>query len=217
MLTSDDDPGDNGTKKEPEKRKNRENLRERQLQKQKKDLKNWTIKIILITFVLSISMSFFSNALLSDTGMVIAAITVLFFVSLGILFDIIGIAVATANETSFHSMRSRKVSGAAEALRLIRNAEKVSNFCNDVVGDICGIVSGSAVATIVLHITQQFSLDEDSIFAVFLGMGVTAVIAGLTVGGKAVGKGFAMNNSQSILFAVGRVMHFFNRLLKHKE
>ena len=30
----------------------------------------------------------------------------------------------------------------------IRNAGRVSSFCNDVIGDICGVISGSAAAVI---------------------------------------------------------------------
>ena len=72
--------------------------------------------------------------------MVAAFIVLLLIVFLGILFDIIGVAVMSANEKPFHSMAAKKLPGAVEAMKLLRSAEKVSSFCNDVVGDICGVV-----------------------------------------------------------------------------
>ena len=39
---------------------------------------------------------------------------------------------------------------------LIRNAGKVSSFCNDVIGDISGVISGTASALIVFNITKEF-------------------------------------------------------------
>ena len=50
-------------------------------------------------------------------------------------------------------MAAHKVRGAREAVWMVRNAEKVSSICNDVVGDICGIISGATGALIVTHIT----------------------------------------------------------------
>ena len=62
----------------------------------------------------------------------------LFFIFLGILFDIIGVAVTSSDDKIFHSMSARKVRGAKVAVKFHKNAEKVSSFCCDVVGDICG-------------------------------------------------------------------------------
>ena len=75
-------------------------------------------------------------------------IVTLLFVLLGILFDIVGVSVTAADEAVFHSMNSRKVKGASTAVMFKKNADKVSNFCCDVVGDICGIVSGSTAISI---------------------------------------------------------------------
>ena len=72
-------------------------------------------------------------------------------------------AVATANEKPFHSMASRKVPGALEAIRLLRNAERVSSICNDVVGDICGVVSGSASATIATLTSRALMLSASRV------------------------------------------------------
>ena len=84
----------------------------------------------------------------------VAFLILLAIILIGIIFDIIGMAVATADEKPFHSMASRKVAGASDAIKLLRNAERVSSICNDVVGDICGVVSGSASATIAALIVS---------------------------------------------------------------
>jgi len=210
-------PSDDGAGNRRQKDNGKNKRENKDFQGKKNSIKRWTITIIILTFFLSMVLSTISNSILANAGLIIAIITVLFFILLGIIFDIIGIAVAAATETSFHSMRSKKIKGAAEAVKLIRNAEKVSNFCNDVIGDISGIVSGSAVATIVLHLENSIG-DSNELLTVLLGIIVTAVVAALTVGGKALGKSVAINKSNEIIFAAGRIIHFFNvlKLNKHK-
>ena len=100
----------------------------------------WVIRVFLIAVALSAAMSLCSGALLEDAGYVVATLILLLFIALGIMFDIIGVAVTAANPKPFNSMAAHRVKGAKEALYLIRNAEKVASFCNDVVGAICGIV-----------------------------------------------------------------------------
>ena len=103
-------------------------------------------------------------------------------------------------------MASHKERGAKEALRLVRNANRVSSVCNDVVGDICGIVSGVTGAVIVTRLCQSFALD-----AIWVSVGVTALISGLTIGGKALSKPFAIQKGTQVLYWVGRFLHLFHR------
>lgn len=112
------------------------------------------------------------------------------FISLGIVFDILGVAVTAADEKPFHSMAAHREKGAREALSLLKNASHVSSVCNDVVGDICGIVSGTTAAVIVVQLQRALSTRT-----VLLSVGVTALISGLTIGGKALGKTFAIKKS----------------------
>ena len=114
----------------------------------------WVVRVFLIAVSLSAAMSLCSGALLEDAGYLVATLILLLFILLGILFDIIGVAVTAANPKPFNSMAAHRVKGAKEALNLIRNAEKVASFCNDVVGDICGIVSGST-ATVIVVLLQR--------------------------------------------------------------
>ena len=57
-------------------------------------------------------------------------------IALGILFDIIGVAVTVADEKEFHAMATKKVKGSKCAIKLIRNSAKVANICADVIGDL---------------------------------------------------------------------------------
>ena len=104
----------------------------------------WVVIIFFVTILVSGTISFTSDILMANSTMLVAFIILLAIVLIGIVFDVIGVAVTSADEKPFHSMAARKVPGALESIRLLRNAERVSSICNDVVGDICGVVSGSA-------------------------------------------------------------------------
>ena len=140
--------------------------------------------------------------------MIVAFLILLMIVFIGILFDIVGMAVATADEKPFHAMAARKVKGARECIMLLRNAERVSSICNDVVGDICGVVSGSASATIAAQVLSAFELS----FAAVVPLMLSSLVAALTVGGKAVGKGIAVNRCTDIVYHAGQVIYFATHL-----
>lgn len=168
----------------------------------------WVVTIFLVTILISGAISLVSDKIMASSGITVAFLILLAIVLIGILFDIIGVAVTSADEKPFHSMAARKVPGSMEAIHLLRNAERVSSVCNDVIGDICGVVSGSASATIAVQILQNFEFG----FPDVVNLAMSALVAGLTVGGKAVGKTFAINSSVSIVYAVGRVVHFVTHI-----
>ena len=196
------DTGDSSsqtTKKKPEKKKKDD--------KGKKEGRfRWAIQVFFISVVLSAVLSLASDQALSGASIPLAFAVLACFIGLGILFDIIGVSVTAADERPFHSMAAHKTPGAREALGLIRKASKVSSFCNDVVGDICGIISGSTAAIIVTRLQEAFSLRS-----VVISLAITALVSGLTIGGKAVGKTFAIEKSTAVLQLVGRVLHLFSR------
>ena len=166
----------------------------------------WILRIFFISIALSAVLSFLSSTTLNNAGTVVAAAVLILFIVLGIAFDILGVAVTAADERPFHSMAAHRESGAGEALFLLHNASRVSSFCNDVVGDICGIVSGSTAAVIVSRLQTALNLHT-----VLLSVGVTALLSGLTIGGKALGKGFAINKSTQVVYAAGKILHLFHR------
>ena len=172
----------------------------------------WVVTVFLVTLAVSGMISLISDEVMASSGLLAAFAILLGIVFLGIIFDIIGMAVATASEKPFHSMAARKVPGAQEAIRLLRNAERVSSICNDVVGDICGVVSGSASATIAALILTHV----DTLWPRAVSLGMSALVAGLTVGGKAIGKTIAVNSCTQIVHLVGRLLYTLNRLSKKK-
>lgn len=170
------------------------------LNKKKADM-GWIIKIILIAFTLSFGLSYVSQVALPKLSLIGGVIITLLFVGIGILFDIVGVAVTSSDEKVFHSMNSRKVKGADVAVKFKKNASKVSNFCCDVVGDVCGIISGTAATTIAVVIAEEFKLN-----VLFTGLTIAAIVAALTIGGKALGKGFAINKSNIILYEFAKAI-----------
>ena len=168
----------------------------------------WVVTIFFVTIFVSGAISMVSDVIMEASGMIIAFLILLAIIMIGIIFDIIGMAVASAEEKPFHSMAARKVPGAHEAISLLRNAERVSSICNDVVGDICGVVSGSASATIAAQVLSNFDFAWPQVVSLVM----SALVAGLTVGGKAVGKTFAINSCTKIVHGVGRVIYSLNHI-----
>ncbi len=182
-------------------------------QKKKKKSSNvrWIVTIFFVTIIISSTISFLSSAIMEDAGLVEAFLVLLVIVLLGIIFDIIGVAVMSAQEKPFHSMAAKKVPGAAEALKLLRNAEKVSSFCNDVVGDICGVVSGSASAVIAVMALKD--MNADSVAQLIM----SALVAGVTIAGKACGKNVAMKQSVKIVNMVAKPIYYIKSLFRKKN
>ena len=173
----------------------------------------WVVTIFFVTILISGTISLVSDEVMANSSVAVAFVILLAIIFLGIIFDIIGMAVATADEKPFHSMAARKVPGAHEAIRLLRNAERVSSICNDVVGDICGVVSGSASATIAALILTNVEIGWPRGIPLLM----SALVAGLTVGGKAIGKTLAVSSCTQIVHLVGRVIHNWNRFTKKKK
>ncbi|NJD01368.1 MAG: Mg2+ and Co2+ transporter CorB [Ruminiclostridium sp.] len=162
----------------------------------------WILLITIISFFTSAVLSWAASDVLKVVDILTAFLVILFIVLVNIIADTIGTAVTAANETPFHAMASRKLYGAKQAIRLIRNADKVSNVCNDVIGDICGVISGVAGAYIIIRIIgekSEITLAE---------LVITGLIAAVTVGGKALGKIIAIGNSNYIVYKVGVVIRF---------
>ena len=156
----------------------------------------WALTAFVMAVALSGLLSLSSEAILENAGLLLALLILALFIGLGILFDIIGVAVTAADPRPFHSMAAHKEKGAKEALKLLRNADRVSS----------GIVSGATGAVIVARLQKGLDLES-----VLISVGVTALISGATIGGKALGKPFAMNQSKRVVHLAGRFLHLFHR------
>lgn len=165
----------------------------------------WVIKTLILTFVLSAVFNLFSTAVMDRTSIFVAVLILLFIISVGIIFDLIGTAITTAEETAFHSMAAKKIKGAKAAIRLVRAKDKAANFCNDIVGDICGIVSGSAAAAVIAFLNRE----ARGIMVLICSLGITGLVAALTVSGKALCKTVAIKYNNRIIYEVAKLLAIF--------
>lgn len=176
----------------------------------KKSNIRWVLIITLWTFILSTSVSIVSESILRNFNIILAFISLIIVIIFGVFFDIIGIAVTASDEKTFHSMAANKIREAKYAVKLVRNAGRVSNFCNDVIGDICGIISGAAGTIIVMKLVGEYGFSRITLISVI----TTGLIASLTVGGKAIGKEFAIYKSDRIIFFTARIIMMFDTKLR---
>ena len=179
-------------------------------QKKQKGNASWIALIFFLSIVISSIFSVLSSTVLEGSGLVGAFFVLLLIVLVGIVFDIIGVAVMSAGEKPFHSMAAKKVPGAAEALKLLRNAGKVSSVCNDVVGDICGIISGSAAA--VIAATAFTAMGSDMLAKLLM----SALVSALTIAGKAFGKKIAIKKATEIVYSVSKPIYYIKSLFRKK-
>lgn len=168
----------------------------------KKD--SWIYKVFLMTFFLSLTFSFVSNVITSNANLFVMIFITLLVIVIGIVFDMVGTASLTSNEATFHAKSSRKIKGAKESLSLIKNSVKVASVCNDVIGDICGIVSGGTGAMVAISLSKLFNGN-----IALASIIVSSVISSLTVGGKAIFKTVAIKNCDNIVFIVGKIGSIF--------
>ena len=162
---------------------------------------NWFIKVTILSFVLSIIFSFISNTAVSNLPILPAILILILVIFVGVVFDVIGVAVTVADESEFHAKATKKVPGAKESIKLIKNASQVSNICADVIGDICGVLSGAISAVVSLKITSGLGIPYDLQFL------ISAFVASFTIGGKALGKGFARRHSTTIIMITGKILN----------
>ncbi len=182
---------------------------DRKLNKKDKVIKRtidfrWIFTITIIAFIITMVLSTSSGIVMDNVSVLIGIVIVIFFIIIGVVTDMIGIAVTSADEKPFHSMASKQVKGSKTAIKMLKNAEKVSAFCNDVIGDICNIISGSAGAVIAVGLSTKYGSDE-----VITALLITSVIAALTIGGKAMGKSFAVNKSEIIVYNFAKLISVF--------
>lgn len=165
----------------------------------------WIVTVFALTFILSLFFNYISTGAIANLEIVPAVIILILVVFLGILFDIIGVAVTVADETEFHAMASKKIKGSKKAIKLIRNSAKVASVCADIIGDIAGVLSGAISTLIALKVTSTYELDFNIQFI------LSALVASITVGGKAIGKEWSQNHSTQIVSAFSKFLSIFSK------
>lgn len=171
----------------------------------KKD--NWILKVFIISFVIAFLFNTISNVVINKFDNIPILILISFiFIFLGILFDIYGTAVLTADESTFHSMSSKRIKGSKTGVYFIKNNHRIASIFCDIIGDICGIISGSVSALISLLISVKFNIST-----VLMLIIISSIISSLTIGGKAIGKKYAIKNADSIVHSLAKFLENFKR------
>ena len=105
-----------------------EQTRKREKIKKEKIDKKWILTIVIISFSISFILSLIANLTIPNLNIIVGIIITLIFIGLGILFDIVGVAVTSADEKVFHSMAARKVKGANVAVKFKKMLIKYQVF-----------------------------------------------------------------------------------------
>ncbi len=185
---------------------NKQNFRKKNGINKKTRSAGWIIGVTVASFVLSGGLLFASSSALEGVSIYVAILIVLFIVIVGIVFDTIGISVASAKASVFHSMAAKKLYGAKQAIWLVNHSDRVTSICNDVVGDICGVISGAASTLIIISIIGNIANDPKS----WPSLIVSGAIAAITVGGKAIGKAIAVKKGNNIVYKSGVILRIFS-------
>ncbi len=174
----------------------------------------WPLIVLVLSFCLSLAFGVASELALSGAGVAISIIVIVLFIVISIFADMVGVAVTAADLQPFRAMASKKVRGAKEAITLIKNADRVASVCADVIGDICGILSGAAGATVTVAL---ISSSMSNFMTVFIASLVSAVIASLTIFGKALCKKYSIRYNEKIILLIGKILSIFHVQKKPKQ
>ncbi|GIP32279.1 hypothetical protein [Paenibacillus sp. J2TS4] len=173
----------------------------------------WSIFISVVTFIMAGIFTVASTSILEGVSWGFGMLIVFLLVLIGVFFDILGLAAAAASEVPFHGMASERVKGSKHSIYIVRNADRFSNFCNDVIGDMAGVISGAASAIVVIKLLGNIG-SESQALSITISVIFTAMVSAMTVGGKALGKSFAIHYATDIVLMIGKLFYYLERHLK---
>lgn len=172
----------------------------------------WGLCVLFMSFGLTVVFSFLTELVISENSPAVLCVVVLIvLLVLNISCDVLANAIISCKPEAFHAMASNKIKGAKRAVTFCKNASKLGSIFADVIGDICGIVSGAAGAVLATII----ALSGDNVVKLISSIMVSAVIGALTVGGKAIFKHFAIRFNKQIVFGFARFTTFFKKEKKN--
>ena len=178
--------------------------------KPKKKSKNawliWGISVFFLSFALTVIFSFLTEVSVKGSPAYVCVIVLLVLLILNIGCDVLANAIMSISPEAFHAMASNKIKGAKRAVTFCRNATKLSSIFADVIGDICGIVSGAAGAALVVIVASSGGTVQ-----LIASIGISAAIGALTVGGKAIFKHFAVKFNKQIVFGFAKFTTLFKK------
>lgn len=187
-------------KPNPRKKKNHDNS------KNSANIK-WPLAVLAISFAICMCFGVLSEISLSNAGIVIPIVVILVFVFIAIIADMLSTAITACDMKPFRAMASKKVRGAKEAIKLKKNADRVASIFGDIVGDVCGILSGAAGATVTSALITQSIV---GFWGIVIASLVSAVIAAITISGKAFMKRYSMDHAENIVMHFAKFISFFH-------
>ena len=162
----------------------------------------WALKVLLLSFTLSVSFSLLSDIVLTHTSFIISIIMIILFMLVGVIADMIGVAITSCSEESLNNIRDEKIKKIC--FMLTNNSDKISVICCDIIGDICSILSGACGASIVYKlITIGFEGFADGI----ISASVSGLIACLTIFFKSLEKRIAVTKSSEITYILSKCIN----------
>lgn len=155
------------------------------------------------SFFLAVIFTFLSETITSRVNSIIlSTVFLIVIIIINALADLLGTSVTAASHTPFNAKSSKKVRGAPQGLKLVRNADKVANIANDVVGDITTTVGGALGISIVIQIMNL----GPGISQFWLNVLITSLIASVIVSTKAIGKKIALSHPDDVIFVAGKFL-----------
>lgn len=166
----------------------------------KKSSWRWTYKVLILSICLSIVFSIMSQSLFPALPITLSVFIIFFFIAVSVIFDMVAVAITSLELDKLELHKDEK--HYKTVLKLFLNREKVSSFCGDVVGDICGILSGAGGVSLVLNM----HISDPSIDFLVTCL-VSSLIAGITIFGKAIMKSYSVTNCESVVFNTAKLLN----------
>ena len=168
----------------------------------------WGLSVFFLSFGLTVVFSFLTELVISENSPAALCVVVLIvLLVVNISCDVLANAIISCKSEAFHAMASNKIKGARRAVMFCRNASRLGSIFADVIGDICGIVSGAAGTVLAAII----AVSGEGISKIVTSILVSAIIGALTVGGKAFFKHFAIKFNKQIVFGFAKFTTLFKK------
>ena len=90
-------------------------------EKARQSKQKWILTVVCLSFGLSVVMSFVTSLFVESAGLLVALLSLIVLVMIGIITDVIGTAVTSADEQPFIAMASKRILGAKQALQLMQH------------------------------------------------------------------------------------------------
>ena len=159
----------------------------------------WVTKAFVLSISLSIVFGMMSQSVFPVLPAFLSIFVILFFIFVSCLFDMIGVAFTSFDKSRLVLYEKEKCFEIAK--RLCENTDKISSFCGDIVGDICGILSGAGGVSLVVNLNLK-----NANIAFLLTCFVSSLIAGLTILGKAIMKTYAVESAETVVIKTANVL-----------